>query len=52
MEEFYKLRLTLYERRKDYMLKRLQKDLETIGMKVKFILGVINEEIKVNRVKR
>jgi DNA topoisomerase-2 len=52
MREFFNLRVTLYERRKDFMLKKLQKDVETISSKVRFILGVINEEIKVNKVKR
>ena len=52
LQEFFKLRVTLYERRKDYLLKKLLKDVETISAKVRFILGVINEEIKINKVKK
>jgi DNA topoisomerase-2 len=52
MQEFFVLRKQLYERRKEYLLARLRKEVETIANKVRFILGVISEEIKVNRVKR
>lgn len=52
MREFYVLRKTLYERRKDYMLARLRKEFETLSNKVRFILGVINDEIKVSRIKK
>lgn len=34
------------------MLSLLKKEYETISNKVRFILGVINEEIKVSRVKK
>lgn len=34
------------------MLARLAKDYEILFNKVKFILGVINEQLKVNKVKR
>lgn len=34
------------------MLARLLKEYETLSNKVRFILGVINGEIKVNRVKK
>ena len=52
LNEFFGLRKTLYERRKEYMLSKLRKDFEILSNKVRFILGVINEEIKINRVKR
>lgn len=52
MQEFFVLRKTLYERRKEYLLAKLRKDVETISNKVRFILGVINEEIKINKVKK
>jgi DNA topoisomerase II len=52
LREFYVLRLQLYERRKAYLLARLNKEFETISNKVRFILGVISEEIKVSRVKK
>ena len=46
------MRRTLYERRKDYLLAKLKKEVETISNKARFILGFINEEIKVSRVKK
>ena len=42
----------MYERRKEYMLAKLQKEYQTLLNKVRFIQGVISEEIKINRVKR
>ena len=52
LHEFFGLRKTLYERRKEYLLAKLRKEFETISNKVRFILAVINEEIKINKVKR
>ena len=52
IQEFFVLRKQLYERRKEYMLARLQKEFQTLSNKVRFIQGVISEEIKINRVKR
>jgi DNA topoisomerase-2 len=52
MEEFFGLRKTLYERRKDYMLAKLLKDFEMLSNKVRFINGIIKEEIKLNNKKR
>eukprot|EP01022_Parablepharisma_sp_SALTPOND_P023410 TRINITY_DN493_c0_g1_i1.p1 TRINITY_DN493_c0_g1~~TRINITY_DN493_c0_g1_i1.p1 ORF type:complete len:1278 (-),score=243.32 TRINITY_DN493_c0_g1_i1:3837-7670(-) len=52
MEEFYHLRLQFYEKRKVYLLKQMKRDLGIIDNKVRFILGVINEEVVVKRQKR
>jgi DNA topoisomerase-2 len=52
MREFFILRKALYERRKEHMLAKLLKDYETLSNKVRFILGVISEEIKINKVKK
>ena len=52
MQEFFVLRKQLYERRKEYMLAKLQKEFQTLFNKVRFIQGVISEEIKINRVKK
>lgn len=52
MHEFFVLRKTLYEKRKEFLLAKLRKEYETISNKVKFILGVISEEIKVNKIKK
>ena len=52
MKEFFVLRKSLYERRKEHMLARLLKEYETLSNKVRFIQGVISGEIKVSRVKK
>mmetsp|Transcript_18979 Transcript_18979/g.13776 ORF Transcript_18979/g.13776 Transcript_18979/m.13776 type:complete len:107 (-) Transcript_18979:793-1113(-) len=52
MEEFFGLRKQLYERRKEYQLARLRKECEVLANKVRFILGVISGEIRINNVKR
>jgi DNA topoisomerase-2 len=52
MEEYYNYRLELYQKRKDYMLDILQKELDKMTWKCKFILMVINKELKVNNRKK
>lgn len=52
LKEFFGQREALYHRRKEYMLARLQKENEILVNKVKFIQGVINEQLRINRVKR
>lgn len=52
IREFFVLRKELYERRKLHMLASLRQQVETLSSKVRFILGVISEEIKVSRVKK
>ena len=52
MREFYVLRENLYEKRKEYLLLKMKKEVETISNKVRFILGVIKGEIKVSNQKR
>jgi len=52
LEEFFDLRKELYVRRKEYLLAKLRKEFETIENKVRFIMAIINEEIKLNKVKR
>ena len=45
IEEFYKIRKTYYERRKQYLENRLNRDLEVISARVRFILAILDEEI-------
>ncbi|XP_059649125.1 DNA topoisomerase 2 [Cornus florida] len=45
IEEFFHLRLEFYELRKKVMLDNLEMDLLKLENKVRFILGVVNEEI-------
>ena len=52
LKEFFAQRETLYHRRKEYMLARLQKENEILVNKVKFIQGVIGDALKINKVKR
>ena len=47
IDDFYHLRLTLYERRKDYLLKKLLKEYEILYNKVLFILAVNEGRVKV-----
>jgi DNA topoisomerase II len=52
LNEFYQKRLELYQKRKDYQLNNLKNDLDNLNYKVKFILQVINKEIKINNRKK
>jgi DNA topoisomerase-2 len=52
MTEFYEKRLQLYQKRKDYMLSILKYQLELLSYKCKFILMIINKELKINNRKR
>jgi len=45
VEEFYNIRLSLYIRRKDYLLNMLKIELDLIKYKVKFIQEIIDETI-------
>ena len=48
LEEYFKERLNLYQKRKDYQLEQLQKELDLISYKAKFIINVIEKEIEIN----
>lgn len=52
MKEFYPLRETLYEKRKAYLLARLEKECAILENKVRFILAVNAATIKISNVKR
>ena len=52
MLDYYDVRLKLYEKRKNHQLNILEKELELISYKVKFILLVINNELIINNKKR
>jgi DNA topoisomerase-2 len=52
MEEFYEIRIDLYSKRKDYLVRKLVRDLEVLDNKVRFITEVIEEKIKVNNRKK
>ena len=48
MDAFYEVRVELYERRKEHLLKEMEKTLELISIKVKFIMDIINKKIIIN----
>ena len=52
LDEFFDLRLKFYEKRKDYLISKLTRDLAILSNKTRFILAVINEEIKLRNVKK
>ncbi|KFK39689.1 hypothetical protein AALP_AA3G276300, partial [Arabis alpina] len=52
LEEFFNLRFQYYEKRKKIMLENLELELLKLENKVKFILGVVSGEIKVNNRKK
>merc|ERR1712070_564201 len=49
MKEFVKVRLTLYQKRKDYMLRRLSREADILSAKCRFILMVVKGELIVRK---
>ena len=52
MKHWFDLRADLYNKRKDYMLKKLKKECEILRNKVRFITAIITDQLVVNKVKR
>ena len=52
IDEFYNVRMSLYVRRKEYILDILGKDLVKINAKVEFIKGIIGDKIIINKQKK
>ena len=52
MDEFHKIRLEKYVERKENILKKLKNELDILSYKVKFILALINKELKINNKKK
>jgi DNA topoisomerase-2 len=50
--DFYKFRYHMYEKRKDYMIRKLENDLKLLTYKMKFIQNVIDEKIIINKKKK
>merc|ERR1712196_611316 len=48
MDEFFTIRLAMYVERKKHILKKLKNELDLLSYKVKFILAIINKDIKIN----
>jgi DNA topoisomerase-2 len=49
IKEFFNMRLKMYEKRKQYLLAKMENDIEILKQKMMFILGIINEEIFINK---
>lgn len=49
MEEFYTIRLGIYQKRKEYLLKKLLRECIILENKVKFVQNVLDEQIKWNQ---
>jgi DNA topoisomerase-2 len=52
LDEYYVVRLNLYQKRKDALLKSLNNDLIILDARVKFIINVIDNTIIVNNTKK
>jgi DNA topoisomerase-2 len=52
IDEFYNVRLELYQKRKDNKLENLEYYLKLISFKVKFILMIINKKLEINNKKK
>lgn len=52
LKEFYKVRLDYYHKRKDHMLVGLQHDMDLYNNKSRFIQEVVNEILKVHKMKK
>ena len=48
VDEFFGIRLKVYQTRKDFIMAKLKNELDIISYKVKFILAIIDKELKIN----
>lgn len=52
MEEFYKVRLDYYEKRKQFLIAKLLRDYEIVSNKAKFINEILNQTLILNNLKK
>jgi DNA topoisomerase-2 len=52
LDEYFDVRLELYQKRKDYLLNELENQLKLISWKVKFILMVVEKKLEINNKKK
>lgn len=52
INDFYKIRLEYYEKRRDYLINDLNKQIELVSNKVRFIEEIINEDLIIFRKKK
>jgi len=48
LKDYYQVRLHYYQLRKKYMIDKMEKELQLLSVKVRFILDVINQKILIN----
>ena len=52
LEEFYQIRMKMYEKRKEYIINKINHELNLLKYKVKFIQYILDEKIIINRQKK
>ena len=52
MKEWFHLRCKLYEKRKEYQLLKLKKELCILSNKAKFVEDVISETVQIKKIKK
>lgn len=52
LNEYFEVRLELYQKRKDYLLQELEAQLKIISWKVKFILMIVEKKLEINNKKK
>jgi DNA topoisomerase-2 len=52
LDDYFNVRLELYEKRKNYLLEELEKQLKQISWKVKFILMIVDKKLEINDKKK
>lgn len=52
IKEFYNFRLFWYQKRKDYLIDKLKNELVFLDARIRFILDIIEERLKVNNKKK
>lgn len=52
IRDFYRVRLEMYEKRKNHRIKTLKEEMQNLDARIKFILSVINGDLKIMNVKK
>ena len=52
LQEFFSMRLQFYEKRKEYFASELERDIDILANKKRFIIAVIQEDIQIRNVKK
>lgn len=51
LRAFYHIRLAFYQKRRQYMLQRLQNEVEHLDEKIRFIMGIVNDIVQIYKKK-